>query len=593
MDYQKLAEKYGGTVKVPNQQDIPQTQAPVSQTSAPVSAPQAVDYQALAQKHGGTVKQPEMPEEEPAQKSGFFKSLVEAPVTLAARPLQALQAIGNEIGRATTKSKMENLIAEQNALVGQLHDAQSRGEDTATIRNALKEKMDEYQNTIVPQLDKQGEFVPFNGGVIAKAPENLSYSEIAPDIGRAIQTVSLGLGPIAGGAGVGFGQGIQNKDSIGDIALQTAGGAALGGVLGAVAPKIAGFGVKVADTVLPNIVKKGISTAADFVAPALKKAGNLIDETKILPEGVSNTINALPNAAEKLFTGGKKGLSSAIANQYKGNENMESIVKGLKGKSGPMSPERIMDRVTRVNPTVRQKFIQTTGMSHGDFAVKNDLFGSPEQITQKAFTLGENSKKMVDNTLEQLPGTYKPEALGTALDDLLARETRVSAPGAESKNLARTKELATKFNEEGLTMSEINEAKRLYEKNVKMDYLKSAQMNPENVVRATNIDSAIREEQMRIAKELGFENLAEMNKQTQAAYQFATDIWKSHSKEALNNALGLTDWITLSGGNPASIGMFFGKKIFGNKSVQSGIAKTLSKGKQVAPITPLFTPKSN
>ena len=41
-------------------------------------------------------------------------------------------------------------------------------------------------------------------------------------------------------------------------------------------------------------------------------------------------------------------------------------------------------------------------------------------------------------------------------------------------------------------LSEVNEVKRLYERNVRVDYLNPTNPSPEKLVRATNIDSALR-----------------------------------------------------------------------------------------------------
>ncbi len=95
-------------------------------------------------------------------------------------------------------------------------------------------------------------------------------------------------------------------------------------------------------------------------------------------------------------------------------------------------------------------------------------------------------------------------------------------------------------------MTEINEVKRLYESNVKMGYLKENATR--DIDKATNIDSAIRKQQLDIAQKRGLKNLNELNKQTQASKFIVDKLGKKMIGQNGNNALSLTDWILLAGG---------------------------------------------
>jgi len=128
-------------------------------------------------------------------------------------------------------------------------------------------------------------------------------------------------------------------------------------------------------------------------------------------------------------------------------------------------------------------------------------------------------------------------------------------------------------------MGEINMVKRLYEKNVKLGYNKM--MNADKVEQATNIDNSLRNWQVNQAQELGFNNIAELNKQTQISKFLIDKLGDQVVGQNGLNGIGLTDWIVLGGGNPQAVAGFLTKKFFSSKSVQAKIAEYLNKGKDV------------
>jgi len=81
--------------------------------------------------------------EEQEKPDGFFKSLVKAPITMVARPFQAVAALGGVSDEAIDKFSKEKL-----------------------------------------------------GGFVSPTPDN--YSDLKKDIGRGIETVAFGMGPVSG-----------------------------------------------------------------------------------------------------------------------------------------------------------------------------------------------------------------------------------------------------------------------------------------------------------------------------------------------------------------------------------------------------------
>lgn len=264
-----------------------------------------------------------------------------------------------------------------------------------------------------------------------------------------------------------------------------------------------------------------------------------------------------------------------------GKAVVEEGLAKLKGLPKPTLPkvlesESIMQRVARIPKQEQVKFETMAKESVGSYLNKRQIYGNTEEISQQLYKRFTTSRQVADNALEALPGNFRSPQIKTALTELEGKVARTSSPGAPDADLSRVTELVTKEKQTGLTMSEINEVKRIFERRVRLDYLKTRV--PEDVTRANNIDDAIRSWQFAQAEKLGLQNLPEINKETQLARQLLDAIGKQNAGTAGNNSVTLTDWILLSGGDPTAIGAFLAKKIFSAKGIQSEIAKKLYTG---------------
>jgi len=271
---------------------------------------------------------------------------------------------------------------------------------------------------------------------------------------------------------------------------------------------------------------------------------------------------------------GIRGVRSGLDKISKIEIPTDGLKKIVEATKKGYNPESIMQRVARISKGKQAKFEQTSGQSVGKYLVERGIYGNIDEISEQLYKRFTTSKGVADEALSKIDGLYEPEVVKTALSELVEREIRVSAKGALSPNINRVKELLSKLEKQGLSMTEINEVKRLYEKNVKLDFLKSNL--PESVARANNIDNAIREWQFNQADTMGLKNLPDINKETRLSRQLLNDIGKEYSGSAGNNAITLTDWVLLSGGDPTAIGGFLAKKIFSAKGVQSKFAKKLA-----------------
>lgn len=246
--------------------------------------------------------------------------------------------------------------------------------------------------------------------------------------------------------------------------------------------------------------------------------------------------------------------------------------------------ENIMNKVARLNPSDANKFEKLAGKTHGQYLVETGNFGTPDQIVTKEAIKFTQSLNSVDDALSKLPGRFKDASITEALKGLEQRASSVASGDIKAPYQSLLDDLIKKNNSVGLTMEEINQVKRLFEKEVKLGYNKL--INADKVQQATNIDNALRKWQVGQAEELGFKNISELNKQTQLS-KFIIDKLGSQIIGKLGlNGISLTDWIVLSGGNPQAIAGFLVKKFFSSKGVQANIAKLLNSLEAKGLITP-------
>lgn len=253
-----------------------------------------------------------------------------------------------------------------------------------------------------------------------------------------------------------------------------------------------------------------------------------------------------------------------------------------------VDPANIMQRVARINPTQQVKFKEMAGETVGEYLTSRKIFGSADEVVTKLVDTFQKSRQMADDAIDTLKGKFSPQPVKTAVDDLLKKEVSVSSKGALSKDLKTVMAWKNKLQSgEGMTMTEINQMKRMYERNVKLGYNKLT--DSEKIVRATNIDTALRKWQVSKAEELGLANLPVINKETQLAKTLADALGKKLAGSEANNAVSITDWIILAGGDPTAIGGYIGKKAFSSGKFQSKVAEFASRNKTAKTTTAKFT----
>lgn len=242
-------------------------------------------------------------------------------------------------------------------------------------------------------------------------------------------------------------------------------------------------------------------------------------------------------------------------------------VKTATKKRAVSFAEALLQNTNRMTKWEQSKFYQRFNQNVGKWL--NDRWLKSWEDIINYFT---NSKNKVDEAMATIKWEFTDNSLTDVLDDVVDFAVSTKSPQAN-----RMIELAEKNMRWWLTMSEINEVKRYFEAHNKFNYL--TKWTAEQAEKATNMDSALREWQRKIAEENWFANLAELNKETAAAKEVLDGVKKRESWVVWNNPVSLTDVIVAfwwGGLSPESMAMYLLKKEWEAPAVRSKIVDMLN-----------------
>ena len=254
----------------------------------------------------------------------------------------------------------------------------------------------------------------------------------------------------------------------------------------------------------------------------------------------------------------------------------KSITRDIKSGVNAITPSgaNISTKANRFNANEIREFTKTTGQSPWDFATSRGMTKVWDDAVVEATNLWQKSKDQADEALKAIKWRFRftdewEDLLKTTIDDLETRLVNTKSPDSK-----RISQLKAKYEDSGLTMSEINEVKRAYSNNYKYSFVDAGS---ESAIRSRNLQDAVRKWQFKVAEENGLTNLKEINKTTQGWKMFADSLSKKIQWSSGNNNVSLTDWIALSGGSPENIALYLGKKLASSDKVKSGAIKLFSK----------------
>lgn len=461
--------------------------------------------------------------------------------------------------------------------------------DTVTFAQKIKEKYPQYQNTDdITLVNKIIEKYPQYKTQIIDLPKVEAQST---ETGADIRQIGTDIAATTNTALDKFDAAKQRMDTGQQGGLRTR-------------LQQLGIGAGYASGVAGDIIKGGVKavlpqSAEDVVKTGMQKALTPIVQSEPVQNIVSKyeqlkqTNPALAQDIDSLLgvgmlaldvAGAGAGAKGAAAGVETGISATKTGLKAGKQIAGDIATaggnaldmvtpksENIMNRVARLKPTDAVKFQDMAGMTHGEYLSKTGNFARPDEIVKSEAKKFVASLNEVDNAMEKLPGKYQPAELKDVLEMLVEKETRVKSP-----DLKKVVELQNSYINGGLDMKQINEAKRLFERKVKLGYNKL--MNPDMVELATNVDKRLRDWQFKQAEQLGLQNLGELNKQTQISKFIVDKLGQQLTGKTGLNGLELTDAVLLSGANPAAVAGFITRKVFADPGVQAKIAKMLSSG---------------
>lgn len=339
---QKVSQYY-----LQQKQNIPQAEA---QVQGPV--------QPESQEEGGGI-------------GDFLKSMVSAPATMLARPVQVLQSgiqyAATDWKGLEAEAKKYNDEAYRLSLLLKTAPENQKDQLRAQIQaqqNLAKQATD--------RLGKAANWKPSAGGIVAEAPE--SYADVKKDVGRGIQTVAFGMGPVSGGAAFGAGYSLEQGNDLLSLetAFSTVLGAAGGKVLDLIGKPLLDASGKVIGKITPEVLKavagRGANAIVQFAA-----------QHEILPKTVSTAINKGADILERGANAPFKATGNVVKapfvqNDEKAIANRERALQDLEEKYAQLRENAARDpkgtaasrgRVARSNVLTEEGMINEDGVIIG------------------------------------------------------------------------------------------------------------------------------------------------------------------------------------------------------------------------------------
>lgn len=216
-------------------------------------------------------------------------------------------------------------------------------------------------------------------------------------------------------------------------------------------------------------------------------------------------------------------------------------------------------KMNKLSKWVRNEFEKKFWINYWDWLNDRGIVGNMSDTVDWLATYMSNNKDKVDEWLAAIKGTFKNKNLNEMADDVAAFAEEVSVNPEE---VSKYKNLAEKAKTEWLTMSEINDVKRYYERNNKFTYGRdTTQWAAKKSLRATNLDNAVRERQIDEAAKRWFDNLREMNKETAASKYLLDKMWDELKWTYGNSNFWLSDYIIVANMSPETMVATFWKRV--------------------------------
>lgn len=386
-------------------------------------------------------------------KDGMIKSMAKsiftAPATIAARPFQAIQGVGQQIVDGPNINKFERDAeasqATSAALAKEFQAIKAAGGDLTDIKRRIAENtanVSQMTSEVAPLLDKR----QFSGGIIAEAPEN--FSDVKKDLGRAAQTVAFGTGaPLAGGALFGVGSSLEQGNDLFSVetAFNTALGGAAGKVLDLVGKPLFNAAGKVIGTITPQTLKdvaaKGAGAISEFA-----KSHQLLGGIAAKPaEKLASSLQKVDDKVDDLFAGTGTKLKEFVGSQYPG-----------------LKKENLQKRFTRID---EENLAKPTTLPETKYKKATEIYKNAQEqgtdLSKVASKNGIRHDSLIEgknyNTLDTAE-SLRDDAMKTS-HDLIRPALKAAEPGVERVPIDRLRDTLISRVEK-LPASRITDAER-------------------------------------------------------------------------------------------------------------------------------------
>jgi len=287
---------------------------------------------------------------------------------------------------------------------------------------------------------------------------------------------------------------------------------------------------------------------------AVQKVSEAVDPIKIVFKGTGLASDL--TGVSRVIDAGLEGLADKLTTTYKGFSKAQA------------------KKITKTN---------IAGVEPGIWLSEHGIFGTVGSMVEQLSEVHKKSKRAVDESLDTIKSPIRSENSISILNKLTQAFKPLDLTSKSFRDArSRINELRIKSKKEGLTLSEMNETKRLLDDNLNT-YSPTGDMK-EGIA---NADLAATRDQLKteiekLAAENGIPNIKELNKQTQVSYGIKSAMVTNAINGSTNRILSLTDLgimtgvgLTMSGGT--AVGVLIGKKILESPVFKTSVANQLRK----------------
>jgi hypothetical protein len=391
--------------------------------------------------------------------------------TMLARPLQALQSAGELLGSnqgELTKLSAQNTHGMQ-SVERLIQQKKAQGLDTSHLEKTLSD-IQGTPDYAAQEQQNQANYQPSSGGIVAPAPQN--FSDVQKDVGRAVQTVALGLGPVAGGASFGLGSSLEQGNDLfsGQTAFQTVLGGAAGKVLGLIGEPIMNAAGKVISKITPdflsNIASQGSKAIEDFAAShdilpqfasdavnsgakAIKDVTNKYIDTPI-DEGINKAGELISSAKDNISNLGKQPFNEVYTQHAQNQKALNNSFNQNTIKIGENQVTPI-DTIEKYENTPKVSKNSKLDMTEVMEEAKNNSKAATKIVNEKVANIDSGQNAVISKQ------AIMDDALKTASEDTNIVRT-ASLPSVQSQ----IKQIFNDYSIEGdnITAKQINEFRK-------------------------------------------------------------------------------------------------------------------------------------